>query len=116
MTTFEDGPAKDKILSLARAPVFLRVTEKDGKFDALDQVEDTPRPGEFMHVYKLVSYDGGAFVDGRDKKTGKRTGGYMVIARYKLYSEQPSQDTLGDTKKWQEWTLGDLKTRSGARK
>jgi hypothetical protein len=43
MTTFENGPAHDAKLMLRRSPYFLRVTYDGTKYDALDQLEDTPR-------------------------------------------------------------------------
>lgn len=46
MTTFIDGPAKGQTLMLRRNPVYLIVTEENGKFDALDQLEDAPKPTE----------------------------------------------------------------------
>jgi len=59
MTTFEDGPAKGQHLSLQRAPKFLRVVEDGGKWDALDQPTDEPRPGETLYAYRISSEVGG---------------------------------------------------------
>lgn len=43
MSNFIDGPAKGVHLSLRRSPMFLRaVCEPNGKWDALDQLTDTP--------------------------------------------------------------------------
>ena len=53
MTTFIDGPAKGQHLALKRAPRFLRVVVADGKWDALDQIEDEPRPGELVYAYEV---------------------------------------------------------------
>lgn len=45
MTTFTDGPAAETVLELRRAPKFLRVVrDADGTVDALDQLNDTPKP------------------------------------------------------------------------
>lgn len=49
-----DGPAAGSELSLRRAPYFLRVVidRRSGKVDALDMLDDTPLPGEAVHVYQ----------------------------------------------------------------
>jgi len=52
--TLLDGPAAGAKLALHRAPVFLRVVidRATGAVDALDQLDDTPRDGEDVHVYQ----------------------------------------------------------------
>lgn len=49
-----DGPAAGTYLGLHRCPVYLRVVidRTTGKVDALDQLDDAPRPGEALHVYQ----------------------------------------------------------------
>lgn len=56
MSRFLDGPAAGQELTLARAPIFLRVVidQTDGKVDALDRLDDTPSPSEHVHVYERV--------------------------------------------------------------
>lgn len=119
MTRFEDGPCKRAILHLQRTPIMLRVTmvfhhgngertgfgEWDGQptFDALDQLDDVPKPEEKIFVYRLKDHSGVRFVDGRDKKTGKRWGRSERIATYALYPTQPGDEILRDTAKWQQW-------------
>lgn len=109
MTTFIDGMAKNTILSLQRAPVFLRVTMRfeQGKpvFDALDQLDDTPTPEETLFAYQVSGAVGGAFIDGRDAKTGKRFGRYEPIATYRLHHTQPADEIMRDNKKWGDWVL-----------
>ena len=102
MTLFDDGPAKGKGLTLQRSPVLLRVTEKSGNFDALDQLDDTPAPGETIHVYLRVGEPGFCFVDGTDKH-GRRTGYRCAFAHYRLYEHQPSHTEAWDTELWREW-------------
>lgn len=54
MTTFVDGPAKGKNLSLKRAPRFLRVVCEGSTWDALDQPDDTPKETEKLFAYEIV--------------------------------------------------------------
>ena len=56
MIQFLDGPAAGHPMRLRRAPIFLRVVvdEKTGEVDALDQINDSPRPGEAMHAYRIT--------------------------------------------------------------
>ncbi len=105
MTRFLDGPAAGQLLMLKRAPVFLRVVQdRGGKWDALDQLSDTPQPGETVTIYRKVFGSGGsAFVDGRDLKTGKRWGGLFQSGDYRVVAEQPAAEVTRDTAKWQEW-------------
>lgn len=54
---FVDGPASGARLALARVPIYLRVViDGDGKVDALDQLDDEPRPGECIYVYRRTSW------------------------------------------------------------
>lgn len=107
MTHFIDGPARGIMLSLSRGPMFLRVTEcSDGVskiYDALDAIDDQAEPYETIHVYIINSQDGAAFIDGRDKKTGKRYGRRVEINTYRVYPTQPPQAILHDNAQWQKW-------------
>jgi hypothetical protein len=98
VTRFEDGPAKGTILQLHRAPFFLRVTESGGKFDALDQLEDTPRPDEKLHAYKAHGERGMCHI----RASGGRSGFY-AIATYKLVEPQPTDAQMRDNAAWSEW-------------
>jgi hypothetical protein len=50
-----DGPAEGSYM-VGRAPLYLRaVVAADGTKDVLDQLGDTPRPGETVHVYRRVT-------------------------------------------------------------
>ena len=97
MTKFSDGPAAGIALMLKRAPVFLRVVEKSGKFDALDQLDDVPEPGEKLSAYTLASMPGMAFVD------GTKCRGAYPIATYQMVAEQPTDEAMRDTTKWAKW-------------
>jgi hypothetical protein len=52
---FLDGPAAREVLMLRRAPLFLRAVfnprKKAEPWDALDQLDDEPKPHEQVHVY-----------------------------------------------------------------
>jgi hypothetical protein len=104
MSNFLDGPAAGQTLSLGRSPVFLRaVCAPGGKWDALDQLDDTPQPDEQIHVYRRTSDPMTAHVDGRDTKTGKRFGRWMSIANYVLHHQQPDERTARDNDAWRQW-------------
>lgn len=99
MTTFADGPAQGKTLMLKRAPYFLRVVvDEAGKVDALDQPEDSPRPGETCYVYTCRGVLGSTSV----RKTGGR-GGIYPIADYMLSKTQPDAITMRQNARWVEW-------------
>lgn len=102
MTTFQNGPAKGQALSLQRAPVFLRVVEKQGKWDALDQLEETPDPEEKIYVYLIVGNSGMYFMDGRGTD-GRRRGWSCVMATYRFYEIQPEDSVMRENPAWQKW-------------
>jgi hypothetical protein len=104
MIRFLDGPAKEAKLTLRRTPVYLRVVcDPNEKWDALDQLTDTPASNEKLFAYKIVSHDGAAFVDGRDSKTGKRFGYCAQLASYSVVADQPDEATMRDAAKWRAW-------------
>lgn len=53
---FRDGPAKEaSMLMFHRAPLYLRVVRgMDGKWDALDQLDDEPALGDTIFIYKQM--------------------------------------------------------------
>ena len=104
MSRFLDGPAEGAQLSLSRSPIFLRAVRAPGKgWDALDQLEDSPRPDEEIFVYRRVSEPVICHTDGRDPKTGKRFGRWMSFADYVLHDAQPDDRVARDRLAWQEW-------------
>jgi len=101
MITFEDGPAAGVVLELRRAPPFLRVVidRKTGEVDALDQLDDRPRPGEEIHVYRRAGRARRYHV----KACRRSESGYVLQARYRQHEEQPADHVGRDCKSWQNW-------------
>lgn len=98
MTNFLDGPTKGQYLILKRAPVFLRVTEETGKFDALDQPEDTPKSSEKLHAYRMVGTPGMCYIN-----RGRNGSGMFTVATYQLVETQPDDKTMRDAALWRAW-------------
>lgn len=98
MTTFLNGPAKDQHLMLKRAPVFLRVTYACGKWDALDQLGDTPRAEEMLHCYRIEGEPGMCHIN-----MGSKGGGFYAIAQYKHVTAQPSDEQMRSQPQWEAW-------------
>lgn len=67
---FEDGPAEEApMLLLHRCPLYLRVVRGiDGKWDALDQLDDDPDLGETIYIYRRNSTRAG-HIKGRTRGT-----------------------------------------------
>jgi hypothetical protein len=106
MTTFLDGPAAGTKLCLQRAPQLLRVViAADGTVDALDQLNDEVRPGETVHVYRMHGDPSYYIACSRGKGGGCRPG---VMAEYKLYDRQPTQEEAADNDRWHDWAHAQL--------
>ncbi len=116
MLTFLDGPAAGKAdhLLIRRAPTFLRViVTPDGKWDALDQVIDTPLPDETIYAYHLVGGLGSVHLDYTDSKTGRRCGETYMSADYRLVDPQPDDVTVRDNMLWRAWATDALAKAKG---
>lgn len=104
MTKFTNGPAAGVVLSLRRAPLFLRVTKERYSdkplWDALDQLSDEPKPSEDLIAYARTSFDGHVHIR-RDRKAGGS--GFFAMATYALVEQQPDDATMRDAAKWREW-------------
>lgn len=98
MTFFQKGPADGQKLLLKRAAKFLRVTEEAGKWDALDQLEDTPRPAEKLHAYQIIGTPGSCHIN-----MGRGRGGFYIVATYQFCEQQPTDEQMRDNKLWREW-------------
>lgn len=105
MTRFLDGPTAGVILSLRRAPLYLRVVrDAAGKWDALDQLDDTPTPGEaVVAVYRLEGTPSVCFIDG--VRNRRRVGWRELMASYRAVGEQPDLDVVRDTAAWRAWCV-----------
>jgi hypothetical protein len=80
MSQIVDGPCGPRLLLNERAPRFLRVVvDAKGDVDCLDQLADTPAPGERIHVYERVPGTDGDF-------------GFVTLARPKRCVRVPTSD------------------------
>jgi hypothetical protein len=72
--------------------------EENGQWDALDQLEDTPRPDETLHAYEISGEPGRCHI----LKRGGGSGWYGS-ANYRWVAEQPDDATMRDAEKWRAW-------------
>lgn len=109
MTTFTNGPAKGIVLTLARAPFFLRVVVGSGmcgEWDALDKLDDKPEIDEIIYVYRKIEDHGSVHIDYQDNR-GKRRGMNVCSATYELYQTQPSESVMRNTSTWRKWAAAE---------
>lgn len=101
MTTFNDGPAKDVTLLLRDSPVLLRVVQdrRTKKWNALDQPDDAPNPGEDVFLYRLLQRGGTIHVRHETR------GGIYPVAVYRYLEPQPAQVELRFNWIELEWRL-----------
>ena len=98
MITFKNGPLQGHKLSLKRSPIFLRaVTGGSEPFDALDQLNDNPQPGEKLFAYVLAAPPSRGFVD------GTWYSGPVIWAEYEMIEPQPMEQDMRDTDRWAAW-------------
>lgn len=100
-------------LTLSRRPKYLRfvaVGEDFEQLDALDLLEDEPKPHEKIYAAVLVER-GSLHVDG--KRNGKRFAEWLDTADYELLAEQPSDEVLRDAAKWQAWAISQNEKQAG---
>lgn len=82
------------------------VQSSGGEWDALDQLDDEPKPRERIFVYRRVEHHGVAFLDWRSKG-GRRQGGMSHLARYQFLDPQPCDTApLRTTAGWRGWCEG----------
>ena len=98
MTTFLDGPASGVQLRLTRAPHFLRAVRDGNKWDALDQLDDTPHPHEDVFAYEMVSGPTWYHIRATKGRSGCFRGG-----EYRLVADQPDSATLRTNRAWRDW-------------
>lgn len=98
MTRFLNGPAEGQTLMLRRAPIFLRVVEKAGKWDALDQLGDSPESGETLHAYRISKRP-----QGHVHLNAGKASGFYSMASYLLCEKQPTAEEMRDSRAWESW-------------
>lgn len=99
MTTFHNGPAAGQVMDLGRAPFLLRVTQDGRRFDALDQPDDEPEPGERLHAYFLVEGPTACFVRAQRPKRS----GLYIMAAYRAVPAQPRDEDMRTRARWVAW-------------
>ncbi len=114
MTKFRDGPAAGVVLTLRRAPIFLRVVrDPAGMWDGLDQLADTPAPAEAVCAYRKVSDDGTIHVDGG--RDGRRFGLWLAAATYEYVEPQPAEGVMRVNEAWRAWCQAEYARIKGGR-
>lgn len=98
MTRFTDGPAKGQHFMIRRTPVFVRVTEENGKWDILNDPGDAPRKTERPHAYVLTEKPGMCCV-----RASKGQGGIFQSGTHRHCDPQPSESTMHDQAAWERW-------------
>lgn len=91
--TFKDGPMKDEPIAADRTPIMLRVAF-DGRVGRCLNNADSPREAEAALAYIMDGSASVGFWNGRDPKTGRRIGGRMVMAAYRLLEPQPPSEVM----------------------
>ena len=103
MIRFIDGPVAGAVLSLRRTPVMLRVVEgRDDIIDALDELDDDPKPSETIYVYMLASVPQTVHID-RGEINGRHVGEWHTTAEYTVWPQQPTDDQMRTTDAWRAW-------------
>lgn len=101
MITFRDGPAAGQTLMLKRTPLLLRVVQsKRGEWDALDQLDDVPRAGETITVYRIHPETVSRYHVRACRRSGS---GFYFRGEYSLFAKQPTDEEARSTAAWQAW-------------
>lgn len=102
MTHFVDGPAAGTRLLLGRAPLFLRaVRDRNGKWDALDQLSDEPKIDEEIVVYRLKGQP--CRIHAQLTINGRRVCQWYEGGNYEVVANQPPDDVLRETAAYRTW-------------
>lgn len=109
MVEFIDGPAAGESLALRRIPILLRVVQsRNGKWDALDQLDDEPKPTETIFVYRRRNDLGVSHYHICSRGRGKRESGIYWNAKYAFLPEQPADEEIRGTAAWRRWATDAL--------
>jgi hypothetical protein len=115
VTEFTNGPAAGVVLTLRRAPLFLRVVQDSvGNWDALDQVSDLPGPEEKLYAYRRSGDAGNVHLQRQDPKTGRRMCGWFVCATYEVVEQPPHEVLMRSALSWQAWATARALLEAGA--
>ena len=110
-----NGPAAGVFLDCKRAPRYLRVVESpematpNHRWDALDQLSDTPEPHETIHVYQWVKHVdmGPVHIDG--VRNGRRFAQWMSSAadhyRHLGWLSEELRESFRDNAAWRAWCI-----------
>jgi hypothetical protein len=99
---FLDGPAAGQVLELRRVPLLLRVVRNRMKntWDALDQLDDTPKEREEIFVYLRSGQVQKIHIKADCRGGGSR---WVWIADYVHLIDQPTDAQLRETEAWRAW-------------
>jgi hypothetical protein len=98
-------------LQVRRAPKYLRfVRDEARKWDALDQLDDVPRPGEQVVAAKAMRR-GTVHLDRR--VNGRHVGDWEEYVEYEAVADQPADETLRDRAKWADWCYSQQQAEEG---
>jgi hypothetical protein len=107
MVTFLDGPAEGESLALRRIPVLLRVVRsRTGNWDALDQLDDEPKPTETITIYRRR--DDLEVSKYHVRSRCRCESGFYWTASYSVLPEQPTDDQVRATSSWRAWATDAL--------
>lgn len=101
-----DYPTFKGPITVERIPKFLRFTcagpLSSGNWDALDQLEDVPKPDEHVFAARLHSTSK-VHIDRVVKR--KRVGEWITTAEYRMIDDGPPEAVLRDNEAWRAWCL-----------
>lgn len=101
MVKLENGPAPGNY-PIRRAPLFLRavIDGATGEKDVLDQLNDAPKEGEKVHVYRRI----GAALPARVCRGRGGRVEFQLLADYR-YMPEVDGEKLRETDAWRQWCL-----------
>lgn len=103
LVRFIDGPMADKSIGFEGVVRIMLRVAFDGKTARCLNNDHAPIEGETTFAYIMDGEAGSGFWDGRDPKTGRRIGGRMGTAAYRLVHPQPPREVLDGTGVWAQW-------------
>lgn len=104
MTRFLDGPAQGQHFMIRRTPVFVRVTEENGKWDILNDAGDAPRRTETPHAYVLSERPGMCCI-----RASEGRGGIFQSGVYRHCDPQPDEREMRNETSWSAWVYRNVK-------